>query len=62
MIAEQRAAFAFLRGRVRALKAANTSVDDAVKTIAQEFAKAHPGWTSPGRVGPIVRGMYAEQS
>jgi metallo-beta-lactamase class B len=62
MIAEQREAFAFLRGRVRALKAANTSVDEAVKTIAQEFEKAHPGWTSPGRVGPIVRGMYAEQS
>jgi len=33
-----------------------------VKTIAAEFEKQHPGWTSPGRVGAIVRGMYAEQS
>ena len=62
MIAEQREAFAFLRGRVRTLKAANTPVDDAVKTIAAEFEKQHPGWTSPARVGAIVRGMYAEQS
>ena len=62
MIAEQREAFAFLRARVRALKATSTPVDDAVKTIAAEFEKAHPGWTSPGRVGGIVRGMYAEQS
>ena len=62
MIAEQREAFGFLRGRVRTLKAANTPVDDAVKTIAAEFEKQHPGWTSPARVGAIVRGMYTEQS
>ena len=62
MIAEQREAFAFLRARVRMSKAANTPVDDAAKTIALEFEKAHPGWTSPGRVAPIIRAMYAEQS
>jgi len=60
MITEQREAFAFLRGRVRALKTANAPVDDAVKTIAGEFEKQHPGWTSPTRVGAIVRGMYSE--
>ena len=60
MIAEQSEAFAFLRGRVRSLKAANTPVDDAVKAIAAEFEKQHPGWTSPARVGAIVRGMYSE--
>ena len=62
MIAEQREVFAFLRSRVRTLKASNTPVDDAVKTIATEFEKQHPGWTSPARVGAIVRGMYGEQS
>ncbi len=62
MIAEQREAFAFLRSRVRALQATSTPVDDAVKTIASEFEKTHPGWTSPSRVGAIVRGMYGERS
>lgn len=60
MIAEQRAAFASLRARVRELKAANTSVDDAVKVMTPEFAKQHPDWTATNRVGAIIRGMYAE--
>lgn len=37
-------------------------VDDAGKTIAQEFEKVHPGWTWPRRIGAIVRGMYGQQS
>ena len=60
MIAEQREAFAFLRTRVQELKAMNTPVDDAVKTITAEFAKAHPNWTNPNRAGNIARGMYME--
>ena len=60
MIDEQREGFAFLRKRVNELKAMNTPVDDAVNTITAEFAKAHPGWTNPNRVGPIIRGMYSE--
>ena len=61
MIAEQREAFGWLRGRVRALKAANTSVDDTVKTVTSEFEKQHSGWTSTNRVASIARGMYMEQ-
>jgi metallo-beta-lactamase class B len=61
MIAQQREAFSWLRERVRALKAANTSVDEAVKTVTSEFEKQHPGWTSTNRVGSIARGMYMEQ-
>ena len=60
MIAEQRAAFAGLRTRVRALKAQGTPVDEAVKTLTTEFEKEHPGWTATNRAGAIVRGMYAE--
>jgi metallo-beta-lactamase class B len=60
MIAEQRAAFAGLRGRVRELKASNTSADDAVKIVTPEFAMQHPDWTATNRVGAIIRGMYAE--
>ena len=60
MIAEQRAAFAGLRTRVRALKAQGTPVDDAVKTLTMEFEREHPGWTATNRAGAIVRGMYAE--
>jgi len=60
MIAEQRAAFAGLRMRVRELKAANTSVDEAAKILTAEFAKEHPDWTETNRVGAIVRGMYGE--
>ena len=60
MIAEQRAAFAGLRTRVRALKAQGTSVDDAVKMLTTEFEKEHPNWTATNRAGAIVRGMYAE--
>ena len=60
MIAEQRAAFAGLRTRVRELKGSNTSADDAVKIITPEFAKEHPDWTATNRVGAIIRGMYGE--
>ena len=60
MITEQRAAFAMLRSRVRELKAANTSADDAIKTITAEFAAKHPDWMSTNRVGAIIRGMYSE--
>ncbi len=60
MIAEQREAFAFIRARVRAAKAAGTPVDEAAKTITAEFEKAHPAWMSTNRVGSIVRGMYSE--
>jgi len=60
MIAEQREAFAGLRARVRELKAANTSVDDAVRIMTPEFAARHPGWTATNRVGAIIRGMYTE--
>jgi glyoxylase-like metal-dependent hydrolase (beta-lactamase superfamily II) len=60
MITEQREAFAGLRTRVRALKTANTSVDDAVKMLTMEFEKQHPDWTATNRVGAIIRGMYAE--
>jgi metallo-beta-lactamase class B len=60
MIDEQKEAFAFLRKRVNELKAMNTPVDDAVKTISAEFAKAHPTWMNANRSGNIVRGMYAE--
>lgn len=60
MIAEQRAALAGLRTRVRALKAQGTPVDEAVKTLTMEFEKEHPGWTATNRAGAIVRGMYAE--
>jgi len=60
MIAEQRAAFAGLRKRVRELKASNTSGDEAVKIITGEFAKAHPDWMNTNRVGAIIRAMYTE--
>src|SRR5438045_5718533 len=60
MIAEQRAAFAGLRARVRELKAANTSADDAANVITPEFAAQHPGWTAANRVGAIIRGMSSE--
>jgi len=60
MLAEQRAAFAGLRTRVRELKARGQSVDDAVKTLTAEFQQQHPDWTATNRVGAIVRGMYSE--
>jgi metallo-beta-lactamase class B len=60
MLAEQRAAFAGLRARVRELKASGTPVDDAVKIMTPEFAAQHPDWTATNRVGAIIRGMYAE--
>jgi glyoxylase-like metal-dependent hydrolase (beta-lactamase superfamily II) len=60
MIAEQRAAFVWLRMRVQELKAANTPVDDAAKMIPAEFETLHPDWTAANRVAAIVRGMYAE--
>ena len=60
MLAEQRAAFAGLRTRVRELKAQGQPVDDAVKTLTAEFQQQHPDWTATNRVGAIVRGMYGE--
>jgi glyoxylase-like metal-dependent hydrolase (beta-lactamase superfamily II) len=60
MLAEQRAAFAGLRTRVRELKAQGQPVDDAVKTLTTEFQQQHPDWTATNRVGAIVRGMYGE--
>jgi glyoxylase-like metal-dependent hydrolase (beta-lactamase superfamily II) len=60
MLAEQRAAFAGIRTRVRELKAQGQSPDDAVKTLTTEFQQQHPDWTSANRVGAIVRGMYSE--
>jgi metallo-beta-lactamase class B len=60
MLAEQRAAFAGLRTRVRELKAQGQPVDDAVKTLTAEFQQQHPDWTATNRVGAIVRGMYSE--
>ena len=60
MLAEQRAAFAGLRTRVRELKAQGQSADDAVKTLTAEFQQQHPDWTSTNRVAAIVRGMYSE--
>jgi metallo-beta-lactamase class B len=60
MLAEQRAAFAGLRARVRELKAQGQPVDDAVKTLTAEFQQQHPDWTATNRVGAIVRGMYGE--
>jgi len=60
MIEEQREAFAFIRSRVDQLKAMKVPVDEAVKTIADEFAKTHSSWTTPNRAGAIVRGMYTE--
>jgi metallo-beta-lactamase class B len=60
MLAEQRAAFADLRARVRELKAQGQPVDDAVKTLTAEFQQQHPDWTATNRVGAIVRGMYGE--
>jgi hypothetical protein len=60
MLAEQRAAFAGLRSRVRELKAQGQPVDDAVKTLTAEFQQQHPDWTATNRVGAIVRGMYGE--
>jgi len=60
MLAEQRAAFAGLRTRVRELKAQGQSVDDAVKTLTAEFQQQHPDWTATNRVGAIIRGMYGE--
>src|SRR5215470_2901478 len=60
MLAEQRAAFAGLRTRVRELKAQGQPVDDAVKTLTAEFQQQHPDWMSTNRVGAIVRGMYSE--
>ena len=60
MLAEQRAAFAGLRTRVRELKAQGQSADDAVKTLTAEFQQQHPDWMSTNRVGAIVRGMYSE--
>jgi glyoxylase-like metal-dependent hydrolase (beta-lactamase superfamily II) len=60
MLAEQRAAFAGLRTRVRELKAQGQSMDDAVKTLTAEFQQQHPDWTATNRVGAIVRGMYGE--
>jgi metallo-beta-lactamase class B len=60
MLAEQRAAFAGLRTRIRELKAQGQSVDDAVKTLTAEFQQQHPDWTATNRVGAIVRGMYGE--
>jgi glyoxylase-like metal-dependent hydrolase (beta-lactamase superfamily II) len=60
MLAEQRAAFASLRSRVRELKAQGQPVDDAVRTLTAEFQQQHPDWTATNRVGAIVRGMYGE--
>ena len=60
MLAEQRAAFAGLRTRVRELKAQGQSADDAVKTLTAEFQQQHLDWMSTNRVGAIVRGMYSE--
>jgi metallo-beta-lactamase class B len=60
MLAEQRAAFAGLRTRVRELKGQGQPADDAVKTLTAEFQQQHPDWTATNRVGAIVRGMYGE--
>jgi metallo-beta-lactamase class B len=60
MLAEQRAACAGLRTRVRELKAQGQSADDVVKTLTAEFQQQHPDWTSTNRAGAIVRGMYSE--
>src|SRR6266853_4260195 len=59
MLAEQRAAFAGLRTRVRELKAQGQPVDDVVKTLTAEVQQQHPDWTATNRVGAIVRGMYS---
>jgi hypothetical protein len=49
-----------LRTRVRELKQAGRSVEEAAQSLTAEFRTKYPDWTSPDRVTAAVRTMYKE--
>ena len=60
MIRDQRAVLLAIQGRVRDLKHAGRSADEAAQIVTTEFQAAHPTWTAPARLGQAARTIYAE--